>query len=81
MNGDTVDWDSALDRVATQFHQAIAEHGPDAVAFYVSGQLLTEDYYVANKLMKRLHGVGQYRYQLQTLHGFDGCRAQAGFWH
>ena len=56
VNGDTVDWDYALDRVATQFSQAIAEHGPDAVAFYVSGQLLTEDYYVANKLMKGFMG-------------------------
>ena len=46
------DWDTALDRVADGFGQVIAEHGPDAVAFYVSGQLLTEDYYVANKLMK-----------------------------
>lgn len=45
-------WDTALDRVASAFSQAITEHGPDSVAFYVSGQLLTEDYYVANKLMK-----------------------------
>jgi assimilatory nitrate reductase catalytic subunit len=45
-------WDEALDRVATTFTDIIAAHGPDAVAFYVSGQLLTEDYYVANKLMK-----------------------------
>jgi assimilatory nitrate reductase catalytic subunit len=45
-------WDTALDRVATTFADIIAEHGPDAVAFYVSGQLLTEDYYIANKLMK-----------------------------
>ena len=45
-------WDEALARVATTFTDIIAEHGPDAVAFYVSGQLLTEDYYVANKLMK-----------------------------
>jgi assimilatory nitrate reductase catalytic subunit len=45
-------WDDALDRVASTFHNIIAEHGPDAVAFYVSGQLLTEDYYIANKLMK-----------------------------
>ena len=50
--GQDVDWDTALDLVATRFSQVIAEHGPDAVAFYVSGQLLTEDYYVANKLMK-----------------------------
>ncbi len=47
-----VDWNTALDHVATGFNKIIAEHGPDAVAFYVSGQLLTEDYYVANKLMK-----------------------------
>jgi assimilatory nitrate reductase catalytic subunit len=45
-------WDEALDRVAGTFQDIIAHHGPDAVAFYVSGQLLTEDYYVANKLMK-----------------------------
>ena len=45
-------WDEALDRVATGFACIIAEHGPDAVALYVSGQLLTEDYYIANKFMK-----------------------------
>jgi len=49
-------WDEALDLVAGKFSQAIAEHGPDSVAFYVSGQLLTEDYYVANKLMKGFIG-------------------------
>lgn len=49
-------WDEALDLVATRFRQTIAEHGPDAVAFYVSGQLLTEDYYAANKLMKGFIG-------------------------
>lgn len=49
-------WDEALDLVAATFSQTIAEHGPDAVAFYVSGQLLTEDYYVANKLMKGFIG-------------------------
>ncbi len=47
-----VDWDTALDKVASQWRDIVAKHGPDAVAFYVSGQLLTEDYYVANKLMK-----------------------------
>ena len=45
-------WDEALGRVADGFGAIIDQHGPDAVAFYVSGQLLTEDYYVANKLMK-----------------------------
>ncbi len=49
-------WDDALGRVADGFSKIIAEHGPDAVAFYVSGQLLTEDYYVANKLMKGFIG-------------------------
>ncbi|MBW8192153.1 nitrate reductase [Neiella marina] len=53
-----VHWDQALDEVATRFSQIIAEHGPDAVAFYGSGQLLTEDYYVANKLMKGFIGSG-----------------------
>ncbi|MYM81670.1 molybdopterin-dependent oxidoreductase [Duganella sp. FT50W] len=47
-----VSWDAALDKVAGEWRRIIAEHGPDAVALYVSGQLLTEDYYVANKLMK-----------------------------
>ncbi len=45
-------WDEALGRVASGFASIVAEHGPDAVALYVSGQLLTEDYYVANKFMK-----------------------------
>jgi assimilatory nitrate reductase catalytic subunit len=49
-------WDEALSRVAQGFGAAIREHGPDSVAFYVSGQLLTEDYYVANKLMKGFIG-------------------------
>jgi len=49
-------WDEALDLIASRFGETIAEHGPDSVAFYVSGQLLTEDYYVANKLMKGFIG-------------------------
>ncbi|MDZ4374452.1 MAG: molybdopterin-dependent oxidoreductase, partial [Phenylobacterium sp.] len=49
-------WDEALDLVADRFATAVAEHGPDSVGFYVSGQLLTEDYYVANKLMKGFIG-------------------------
>ncbi|WP_395448119.1 molybdopterin-dependent oxidoreductase [Aminobacter sp. UC22_36] len=49
-------WEEALDLVARKFSDTIAEHGADAVAFYVSGQLLTEDYYVANKLMKGFVG-------------------------
>ena len=49
-------WDAALDHVAERFARIIAAHGPDAVAFYVSGQLLTEDYYAFNKLAKGLVG-------------------------
>ncbi len=56
VQGRDVGWDDALQLVADKFTQTIAEHGPDSVAFYVSGQLLTEDYYVANKLMKGFIG-------------------------
>ncbi|TGQ71597.1 nitrate reductase [Mesorhizobium sp. M00.F.Ca.ET.186.01.1.1] len=56
IHGRRTGWDEALDLVASTFSRTIAEHGPDAVAFYVSGQLLTEDYYVANKLMKGFIG-------------------------
>ncbi len=49
-------WDAALDLAATRFADTIRTHGPDAVGFYVSGQLLTEDYYVFNKLAKGLIG-------------------------
>ncbi|MER8424324.1 molybdopterin-dependent oxidoreductase [Mesorhizobium sp. M1403] len=56
IHGRRTDWDQALNLVASTFSQTIAEHGPDSVAFYVSGQLLTEDYYVANKLMKGFVG-------------------------
>ena len=53
---DRVSWDAALDHAADRFAQAIRDHGPDSVAFYISGQLLTEDYYVFNKLAKGLIG-------------------------
>jgi assimilatory nitrate reductase catalytic subunit len=56
IGGERASWDDALETVARAFSQTIAEHGPDSVAFYVSGQLLTEDYYVANKLMKGFIG-------------------------
>ena len=52
VNGTDTSWPEALDHVAQGFARVIEQHGPEAVAFYVSGQLLTEDYYVANKLMK-----------------------------
>src|SRR6516225_9312511 len=51
-----VDWPVALDRVAEGFQRIVARHGCEAIAFYLSGQLLTEDYYVANKLMKGFIG-------------------------
>ncbi|MGG2397921.1 molybdopterin-dependent oxidoreductase [Pseudomonas sp. SH1-B] len=50
------DWDAALDHAATLFAETIREHGPDSVAFYISGQLLTEDYYAFNKLARALVG-------------------------
>lgn len=49
-------WDTALTQVADRFAETIAQHGPDSVAFYASGQMLTEDYYVANKFMKGFVG-------------------------
>src|SRR5947209_7300031 len=51
-------WRDATALVARRFSETIERHGPDAVAFYVSGQLLTEDYYAANKLMKGFIGSG-----------------------
>ncbi len=56
LHGQHVSWDAALDHAADTFAKTIAEHGPDSVAFYLSGQLLTEDYYVFNKLGKGLIG-------------------------
>jgi assimilatory nitrate reductase catalytic subunit len=57
VRGQRVPWDDAIAEVASEFRRCIEQHGPDSVAFYVSGQLLTEDYYVANKLMKGYIGV------------------------
>ncbi|MEQ6290634.1 molybdopterin-dependent oxidoreductase [Vogesella sp. GCM10023246] len=51
-----VSWDSALATVSDKLAAAIREHGPDSVAFYLSGQLLTEDYYLFNKLARGLVG-------------------------
>ncbi|MEO6079024.1 MAG: molybdopterin-dependent oxidoreductase [Steroidobacteraceae bacterium] len=52
VDGIKVDWETALASVAGRLRACMDKHGPDSVALYVSGQLLTEDYYVANKLMK-----------------------------
>ena len=51
-----VSWDEALGLATERFARTIRQHGPDAVGFYISGQLLTEDYYVFNKLAKGLIG-------------------------
>ena len=51
-----ISWNAALDTAAERFAEVIRAHGPDAVAFYISGQLMTEDYYVFNKLAKGLIG-------------------------
>lgn len=54
--GQPISWDAALDAAAGRFAEIIRAHGPDSVAFYISGQLMTEDYYVFNKLAKGLIG-------------------------
>jgi len=56
IGGRNASWDEALDRIAAAMTRAVADYGPDSVALYVSGQFLTEDYYVANKLMKGFIG-------------------------
>jgi assimilatory nitrate reductase catalytic subunit len=53
---EVVGWDTALDTAADRFADIVQTHGPDSVGFYISGQLLTEDYYVFNKLAKGLIG-------------------------
>jgi assimilatory nitrate reductase catalytic subunit len=56
LDGRPTNWDEALDMIAARFLAIRRDHGPQAIAFYVSGQFLTEDYYVANKLMKGFIG-------------------------
>src|SRR5690606_32949922 len=56
INGNVATWDEALDYVASGFKHLVAEHGPESLAVYGSGQLLTEAYSVANKLMKGFIG-------------------------
>jgi len=52
VNNQPTGWTEATDLIAARLQQTIDDHGPDSVGFYVSGQLLTEDYYVVNKLIK-----------------------------
>ena len=54
--GKEVPWQDAIETITDKIQQVVAEHGPDAFAFYLSGQILTEDYYVANKLAKGFIG-------------------------
>ena len=56
IDGRRASWDKAIRHVARKFADTIRRHGPDSVAFYVSGQLLTEDYYAVNKLAKGFLG-------------------------
>ncbi|MCU0888998.1 MAG: molybdopterin-dependent oxidoreductase [Rubritepida sp.] len=56
VGGRRASWDAALDAVAEGFSRALAQQGPDGVALYVSGQLLTEDYYAANRFAKGVLG-------------------------
>src|SRR5258706_11868387 len=56
INDERKSWDETLAYLAGRFADTIARHGPDSVAFYVSGQFLTEDYYAFNKLAKGLIG-------------------------
>jgi assimilatory nitrate reductase catalytic subunit len=56
VGGKRASWDAALDAVAEGFRRALAERGPAGVGLYVSGQLLTEDYYAANKFAKGFLG-------------------------
>ncbi len=56
INNERVSWETATTTIANKIQQAVQEHGPNAFAFYLSGQLLTEDYYAANKLAKGFLG-------------------------
>jgi assimilatory nitrate reductase catalytic subunit len=56
IHGRRAGWDEAVDHVASSIERTAKAHGPEAIAFYLSGQLLTEDYYVANKLAKGFIG-------------------------
>lgn len=56
VDGQEVSWSGAIAATADRLRATIVQHGPESVAFYVSGQLLTEDYYVANKLLKGFIG-------------------------
>ncbi len=78
VNGERATWDEALDHLAAnRFAEIIRAHGPDAVAFYISGQLLTEDYYVFNKLAKGLIGTDNVDTNSRLCMSSRGGRLQA----
>ncbi len=80
VDGQQVAWPQALAETAARLRQIIDQHGPQAVAFYASGQLLTEDYYAANKLDERVYRRGEHRYQFTAVHVVSGHWLQAGLW-
>ena len=69
-----VSWDVALERTAAVFKTLIEKYGPDSVAFYASGQCLTEEYYVVNKLIKGFIGSNNIDTNSQALH--EQCRGR-----
>ena len=75
-----VSWDDAFDTLADKFAKTIADHGPDSVGFYISGQLVTEDYYVFNKLAKGLIGTNNVdtNSRLCMSSAVAGCKATLG---
>ena len=56
----SVTWEKATSHIAAELKRIVGEYGPDAVAFYGSGQFTTEDYYVANKLLKGFIGTNNF---------------------
>ena len=58
IGGKQTSWDNALNLISDKITQVLNTHGPEAIAIYAAGQILTEDYYVANKLMKGFIGSG-----------------------
>jgi assimilatory nitrate reductase catalytic subunit len=74
ISGRRASWDQALDLVASRFKEITQKHGSESIAFYLSGQLLTEDYYVANKLA----GFGTpHAHHSAAVHGVIGGGSQA----
>ncbi len=58
IHGQRSTWNRAVGFVAEGLQRTIDRHGPGSVALYLSGQLLTEDYYIANKFAKGFLGTG-----------------------